>query len=105
MQRRRAVNLNGKCFYFFPCSPYVAVSVRVSFAIRRSFACGEGALAATAAAAAAAAARCIFNLVIKILSVVVMVCLLCCLFCVILALLLLYYSRRVIAGVVGTYLL
>ena len=47
------------------------------FAIRRSFACGEGALATTAAAAAAAAAvRCSFPLIISVLSVVVMVCLL-----------------------------
>ena len=76
------------------------------FAIRRSFACGEGALAAKAATAAAAAVRCSFGLVINVFSVLVTVCLLYCLFCVILAtcfvdaLLLL-----VIAGVVGISLL
>ena len=64
---------------------YVAV---FSFAIRRSFACGEGAPAATAAAAAAAAAvLCSFSLIISVLSVAVIVCLLCYLFCVTLALL------------------
>ena len=57
--------------------------------IRLSFACSEGALAATAAAAAAL--RCSFSL-ISVLSVIAMVCLWCFLFCVILALLLLCYS-------------
>ena len=81
----------SNCFYFSPCSLYVAAFS--FFAIRPSFACGEGALAATAATAAAAALRCSFSLIISVLSVVVMVCLLCCLFCVTLALLLLcYYS-------------
>ena len=88
MQRRRAVNLNSKCFYFSPCSLYVAVFS--FFAIRRSFACGEGALAARASTPAAAAVRCSFSLIISVSSVV-MVCLLCLLFCVILALLLLWY--------------
>ena len=83
MQRRRAVNLNSKCFCFFPCSLYVAVSAYVYFAIRRSFACGEGALAATTAAASIS--RCSFS-VISVLTVVVMVCVLCCLCCVMLAL-------------------
>ena len=90
MQRRRAVNATAsKCFYFSPCSLYVPVFS--FFAIRRSFACGEGAVAATATAAAAAVRRS-FSLMISVLSVVVMVCLFCCLFCAILALLLLCYS-------------
>ena len=70
MQRRRAVNLNCKCFYLFS-RVYVAVFACVSFAIRLSFACGEGALATTAAAAAAAVS-CSFSLIISVLSVVVM---------------------------------
>ena len=46
----------------------------LSFAIRPSFAGGEGALSATSVAAAAV--RCSFTLIISVLSVVVMVCLL-----------------------------
>ena len=79
--------LKQQVFLFLPLLP-IRKAV-LSFAIRRSFACGEGALAATAAAAAAAAAaavRCSFSLIISVLTVVVMLCLLCCLLCVTLAL-------------------
>ena len=101
MQRHRAVNLNSKCFFFiFPCSLYVSVSACVSFAIRRSFACGEGALAATAAAAAAV--RCSFSLIISAFECrhgLLVVLLVLCDACSVAAILL------VIARVVGMHLL
>ena len=81
--------LKQQVFLFLPLLPIrKAVLSFAFFAIRRSFACGEGALATTAAAAAAAVCYG-FSLIISVSSVVVMVCLLCCLFCVILALLIL----------------
>ena len=77
-----------RCFYFYPFALYVAVFS--FFAIRRSFACCEGALAATAVTAAAAAVCCSVSLIVSVLCV--MFCLLCCLICVILGVLLCYYS-------------
>ena len=77
-----------RCFYFYPFALHVAVFS--FFAIRRSFACCEGALAATAMTAAAAAVCCSVSLIVSVLCV--MFCLLCCLICVILGVLLCYYS-------------
>ena len=85
-------------FLFLPLLP--RRTAVFSFAIGRLFACGKGALAATAAAAAAAAVRCNFSLIISVFECrrrgLLVVLLVLCDTC---------FVAAVIARVVGMYLL